>query len=75
MPHSPAPGPETPDPGRVRDRRDFARELSLLREQAGLTVRQVAAKPAARARTAPSATGSPAGAFPPRRRATCWRGC
>ncbi|GAA2672381.1 hypothetical protein GCM10010412_052380 [Nonomuraea recticatena] len=44
MPHSPAPGPETPDPGRVRDRRDFARELSLLREQAGLTVRQVAAK-------------------------------
>ncbi|RBQ19427.1 hypothetical protein DP939_16060 [Spongiactinospora rosea] len=32
------------DPTRVRDRRDFARELSLLRERAGLTVRQVAAK-------------------------------
>ncbi|MGW0484230.1 nSTAND1 domain-containing NTPase [Nonomuraea sp. NPDC003214] len=38
------PGADAPDPGRVRDRRDFARELSLLREQAGLTVRQVAAK-------------------------------
>ncbi|MDF5751018.1 helix-turn-helix domain-containing protein [Spongiactinospora sp. TRM90649] len=40
---SPAlPGP--PDPDRIHLREDFARELSLLREQAGLTVRQVAAK-------------------------------
>ncbi|SDH02550.1 Helix-turn-helix domain-containing protein [Sinosporangium album] len=33
-----------PDPDRVQDRRDFARELSLLRDRAGLTVRQVASK-------------------------------
>jgi WD40 repeat protein/transcriptional regulator with XRE-family HTH domain len=30
------------DPGRVRSRQDFARELTLLRERAGLTVRDVA---------------------------------
>src|SRR5438067_9331054 len=38
--------PETdlPRPGRVRTRQDFARELTLLREQSGLTVRQAAAK-------------------------------
>ncbi|PZG38059.1 hypothetical protein C1I98_24780 [Spongiactinospora gelatinilytica] len=40
---SPAPG-GPPDPDRVQRREDFARELSLLREQAELTVRQVAAK-------------------------------
>ncbi|MEV8637555.1 helix-turn-helix domain-containing protein [Streptosporangium sp. NPDC051023] len=34
----------SPDPARIRSRQDFGRELSLLREQAGLTVRQVAAK-------------------------------
>ncbi|MEV4116097.1 helix-turn-helix domain-containing protein [Nonomuraea sp. NPDC049695] len=32
-----------PDPGRIRDREGFARELTMLRERAGLTVRQVAA--------------------------------
>ncbi|MFF0771519.1 hypothetical protein ACFYUK_21720 [Nonomuraea wenchangensis] len=31
-----------PDPGRIRDREDFARDLTVLRERAGLTVRQVA---------------------------------
>jgi len=31
-----------PDPGRVSTRQDFARELTLLRERAGLTVRDVA---------------------------------
>jgi WD40 repeat protein/transcriptional regulator with XRE-family HTH domain len=31
-----------PDPGRVGTREDFARELTLLRERAGLTVRDVA---------------------------------
>ncbi|KAA9376471.1 helix-turn-helix domain-containing protein [Microbispora cellulosiformans] len=31
-----------PDPGRIRDREGFARELTMLRERAGLTVRQVA---------------------------------
>src|SRR5207253_1356574 len=38
--------PETdlPRPGRVRTRQDFARELTLLREQSGLTVRQVAGR-------------------------------
>ncbi|TLP66047.1 helix-turn-helix domain-containing protein [Microbispora triticiradicis] len=33
-----------PDPGRIRDREGFARELTMLRERAGLTVRQVAAR-------------------------------
>jgi WD40 repeat protein len=32
----------TPDPGLVRTRQEFARELTLLRERAGLTVRDVA---------------------------------
>ncbi|WP_326639902.1 helix-turn-helix domain-containing protein [Streptosporangium sp. NBC_01755] len=32
-----------PQPRRIRTRRDFAHELTLLRERAGLTVRQVAA--------------------------------
>ncbi|GLX98207.1 helix-turn-helix domain-containing protein [Herbidospora sp. NBRC 101105] len=35
---------DDPEPGRIRVRRDFARELTLLRERAGLTVRQVAAR-------------------------------
>lgn len=34
----------SPQPGRIRTRQDFARELTILREQAGLTVRQVASK-------------------------------
>jgi WD40 repeat protein/transcriptional regulator with XRE-family HTH domain len=34
----------SPRPGRIRTRQDFARELTALREQAGLTVRQVAGK-------------------------------
>ncbi|MBV8540314.1 MAG: helix-turn-helix domain-containing protein [Pseudonocardiales bacterium] len=38
------PAADPPSPGRVRTRQDFARELTLLREQAGLTVRQVASK-------------------------------
>jgi WD40 repeat protein/transcriptional regulator with XRE-family HTH domain len=33
-----------PAPDRIRTRQDFARELTLLREQAGLTVRQVAGR-------------------------------
>jgi hypothetical protein len=33
-----------PGPDRVSTRQDFARELTVLREQAGLTVRQVASK-------------------------------
>jgi WD40 repeat protein len=35
-------GEGLPDPGRVATRQDFARELTLLRERAGLTVRDVA---------------------------------
>ncbi len=31
----------SPRPGRIRTRQDFARELTALREQASLTVRQV----------------------------------
>jgi transcriptional regulator with XRE-family HTH domain len=34
----------SPAPGRIRTRQGFAHELTLLREQAGLTVRQVAGK-------------------------------
>jgi WD40 repeat protein/transcriptional regulator with XRE-family HTH domain len=37
-------GIDSASPGRIDTRRDFARELTLLREQAGLTVRQVASK-------------------------------
>ncbi len=41
----PVPLPEDrPDPDRVTHREDFGRELTLLREQAGLTVRQVAGR-------------------------------
>ncbi|MEV6153985.1 helix-turn-helix domain-containing protein [Nonomuraea sp. NPDC052129] len=36
--------PGRSDPGRIATRQEFARELSSLRERAGLTVRQVAAK-------------------------------
>ncbi|WP_101787160.1 helix-turn-helix domain-containing protein [Nonomuraea indica] len=36
--------PDLPDPGRIRTRQDFARELTLLRERSGMTVRQVAVK-------------------------------
>src|SRR5215468_6628186 len=46
---------DLPQPGRVRARPDFARELTLLRERAGLTVRQVAAR--ADARSAHSTIG------------------
>ncbi|MEU7742862.1 helix-turn-helix transcriptional regulator [Nonomuraea sp. NPDC049158] len=35
---------DLPDPRRVRTRQDFARELTLLRERSGMTVRQVAVK-------------------------------
>ncbi len=35
---------ESPRPGRIRTRQDFARELTLLRERAGLTIRQVAGR-------------------------------
>src|SRR5688500_16472748 len=35
---------DTPRPGGIRSRGEFARELTSLREQAGLTVRQVAVK-------------------------------
>ncbi len=38
---SPQAGP--PDPGRIANQEDFGRELSLLRHQAGKTIRQVAA--------------------------------
>ncbi|WP_327109284.1 nSTAND1 domain-containing NTPase [Nonomuraea glycinis] len=38
------PEPHDPEPRRIRTRRDFADELTLLRERAGLTVRQVAAQ-------------------------------
>src|SRR5204863_340091 len=34
---------DLPDPARVVTRRDFARELTLLKDGAGLTVRQIAA--------------------------------
>ena len=36
------PGAETPDPGRITGPQDFGRELSLARQQAGLTIREVA---------------------------------
>ena len=39
-----SPKVEPPGADRVETRQDFARELTLLREQAGLTVRQVASK-------------------------------
>ena len=35
---------DSPEPGRARTRQEFARELTLLRERAGMTFRQVAAK-------------------------------
>jgi transcriptional regulator with XRE-family HTH domain len=37
-------GIDSAGPGRIDTRRDFARELTLLRERAGLTVRQIASK-------------------------------
>jgi transcriptional regulator with XRE-family HTH domain len=33
-----------PQPDRIRVRQDFPRELTLLREQAGLTIREIADK-------------------------------
>ncbi len=36
------PGTEVPDPGRITGPQDFGRELSLARQQAGLTIREVA---------------------------------
>src|SRR5690349_19691006 len=36
------PGAEAPDPGRITGLQDFGRELSLARQQAGLTIREVA---------------------------------
>jgi transcriptional regulator with XRE-family HTH domain len=36
------PGAEAPDPGRITGPQDFGRELSLARQQAGLTIREVA---------------------------------
>jgi transcriptional regulator with XRE-family HTH domain len=36
------PGAEVPDPGRITGPQDFGRELSLARQQAGLTIREVA---------------------------------
>src|SRR5215470_16877489 len=36
------PGAEMPDPGRITGLQDFGRELSLARQQAGLTIREVA---------------------------------
>src|SRR5215470_18580174 len=36
------PGAEMPDPGRITGPQDFGRELSLARQQAGLTIREVA---------------------------------
>ncbi|MEU8385787.1 helix-turn-helix transcriptional regulator [Streptosporangium sp. NPDC048865] len=44
MPVPGSPETEEPDPERIAAREDFARELTLLRLRAGLTVRQVAAK-------------------------------
>ena len=38
-----APERLTPDPARITDGREFARELTLAREHAGLTVRRVQA--------------------------------
>ena len=35
-------GAEVPDPGRITGPQDFGRELSLARQQAGLTIREVA---------------------------------
>jgi WD40 repeat protein/transcriptional regulator with XRE-family HTH domain len=42
MTQQPFPGAELPDPGRIINQQDFGRELTLARQQAGLTVRQVA---------------------------------
>src|SRR5215469_4295843 len=42
MTQQPFPGAELPDPGRITSQQDFGRELTLARQRAGLTVRQVA---------------------------------
>ena len=42
MTQQPFPGAELPDPGRIINQQDFGRELTLARQRAGLTVRQVA---------------------------------
>ena len=36
------PDAEVPDPGRINSQQDFGRELTLARQQAGLTIRDVA---------------------------------
>ncbi len=36
------PDAEVPDPGRITNQQDFGRELTLARQQAGLTIRDVA---------------------------------
>ena len=36
------PDAEVPDPGRITSQQDFGRELTLARQQAGLTIREVA---------------------------------
>src|SRR6266576_1768869 len=36
------PDAEVPDPGRITSKQDFGRELTLARQQAGLTIREVA---------------------------------
>ncbi len=41
-PPAPAGDPEQPDPGRIAAQQDFGRELTLARQRAGLTVREVA---------------------------------
>ena len=41
-PPAPAGDPEQPDPGRIAAQPDFGRELTLARQRAGLTVREVA---------------------------------
>src|SRR5215472_1704366 len=51
MTQQPFPGAELPDPGRIVSQQDFGRELTLARQRAGLTVRQVA-----RASTVPAST-------------------
>jgi WD40 repeat protein len=42
LPPAPAGDPEHPDPGRIATPLDFGRELTLARQRAGLTVREVA---------------------------------
>ena len=39
--HQSLPGADVPDHGRITGLQDFGRELSLARQQAGLTIREI----------------------------------